>query len=34
MDDLRPYTEKLMLAIARLLPAEYRGVYADQVRQG
>ncbi len=28
---LDAYTEQIMLAIARLLPEEYRGVYADKV---
>jgi 1-acyl-sn-glycerol-3-phosphate acyltransferase len=29
--ELREHSERIMLAIARLLPAEYRGVYADAV---
>ncbi len=31
-EQLDAYTEQIMLAIARLLPEEYRGVYADKVR--
>jgi 1-acyl-sn-glycerol-3-phosphate acyltransferase len=30
-DELHGYTEQIMLAIARKMPAEYRGVYADRV---
>ena len=30
---LDEYTEQIMLAIARLLPEEYRGVYSDKVRE-
>jgi len=30
-EELRRYTEQIMLAIAREMPAEYRGVYADRV---
>lgn len=29
--ELQGYTDELMLALARLLPKEYRGVYADRV---
>ena len=31
MEDLKHYAEGVMIRIARLLPAEYRGVYADAV---
>jgi 1-acyl-sn-glycerol-3-phosphate acyltransferase len=30
-DELQTYTDELMLTLARLLPVEYRGVYADRV---
>lgn len=30
--ELDGYTEQLMIALARMLPAEYRGVYADKVQ--
>jgi len=30
---LDAYTEQIMLAIARMLPEEYRGVYAEKVKQ-
>jgi hypothetical protein len=29
---LSAYTDEIMLALARLLPAEYRGVYASRLR--
>ena len=29
--DLDAYTEQLMLTLARMLPAQYRGVYSDMV---
>lgn len=31
--DLETYTETLMLTLARMLPAEYRGVYAEKIRE-
>jgi 1-acyl-sn-glycerol-3-phosphate acyltransferase len=31
MADLAQHTDALMLALARLLPPAYRGVYADRV---
>ncbi len=31
--ELEAYTEQLMLALAAMLPAEYRGVYADKVQE-
>ena len=31
MADLDAYTEKLMIVMARMLPPEYRGVYAEKV---
>ncbi len=31
--ELDTYTEQLMLTLARMLPAEYRGAYADKVAQ-
>ena len=30
-DELRKYTEEIMLALARLLPEEYHGYYAEQI---
>ncbi len=30
-EELEAYTQEVMLALARLLPPEYRGVYADKV---
>jgi|YNPNPStandDraft_1061719.scaffolds.fasta_scaffold07803_3 1-acyl-sn-glycerol-3-phosphate acyltransferase len=30
-EELRVYTDQIMLAIARMLPPQYRGVYAEQV---
>jgi 1-acyl-sn-glycerol-3-phosphate acyltransferase len=30
-DDLNAYTDQLMLTLARLLPAQYRGIYAGRV---
>ncbi len=31
--ELEAYTEQLMLTLAQMLPPQYRGVYADKVRQ-
>jgi 1-acyl-sn-glycerol-3-phosphate acyltransferase len=31
MDELEKYTEEVMFKLAALLPAEYRGIYADNV---
>ena len=31
--ELHRYTEQIMMAIAREVPAEYQGVYADRVQQ-
>ena len=32
--ELHGYTDELMLTLARMLPEQYRGVYAERVRNG
>ncbi len=32
--ELAPYTEEMMLRLARMLPPHYRGIYAEKVREG
>jgi len=34
MAELHGYTEELMLTLARMLPPQYRGVYADRLPEG